>query len=217
MEIEMTHSRKRIDNPVCKDCGTSDNLKKDKHQTSGYRSICYKCDSKQQRIKKNGHDTGGKYNIPICKDCGEKDVDKLCPDNRCYMGVKRLCKSCAAKRVRGYRQKTDKYRKSKQRSDFNLRIKVLNYYGHRCTICGEHRYEFLAIDHINNDGAAHKRSLGNKDSSSVLRDIIKNNYPNTYQILCHNCNASKQYYKRNPILLERTQYEQTEGYFGEGI
>jgi hypothetical protein len=154
---------------------------------------------------------------PVCRDCSESDLSKLCPDDRCYMKVKRLCKSCAAKRVKGYRKKTDKYRIAKKNSDLRLRKKVLNAYGNKCVYCNEKHYEFLAIDHVNDNGAEHRRTIRNGDGNQVLREIVKEGFPNTYQILCHNCNSAKGFYKRNPIQIEREQLQITEGFMGEGI
>src|SRR6266487_243530 len=41
-----------------------------------------------------------------------------------------------------------------------VREEVLQAYGHACVCCGETRGEFLAIDHVNNDGAVHRREIG---------------------------------------------------------
>jgi len=68
------------------------------------------------------------------------------------------------------------------------REKVIKHYGSRCKCCGETKIEFLEMDHINNDGAAHRRKLG---YPSMYGWIVKNNYPKTFQILCSNCNMSK--------------------------
>jgi len=211
------HSTKRVDNPVCKECGSSDDLLKDKKTSSGYRSSCNPCNRKRQRINRNGYDTGDlSLRERSCRDCGEKDISKLCPDKNCRLGVKNLCKSCGAKRMQAQRNKPhSKHKENKRNSNKKLRIKVLEAYGNKCVICGEKHYEFLAIDHVNDNGAEHRRSIG--DGNQVLREIIKENYPNTYQILCHNCNNAKGFYKRNPILIERYQKELTEGYMGEGI
>lgn len=55
--------------------------------------------------------------------------------------------------------------------------------------------KFLTIDHINNDGAEHKRSRAGVD----LYDwIIKHNFPDTFQTLCWNCNCAKGKYGSCP-------------------
>lgn len=64
------------------------------------------------------------------------------------------------------------------------------YGGYRCTCCGETEPLFLQIDHINNDGASHRRAIGG--SSGLYRWLKRNNYPAGFQVLCANCNVGKQ-------------------------
>lgn len=64
------------------------------------------------------------------------------------------------------------------------------YGGVRCNCCGEEEEMFLSIDHVNNDGAEHrrkKRMLG----PDLVNWLIRNNYPSNFQILCRNCNYGK--------------------------
>lgn len=87
---------------------------------------------------------------------------------------------------------SDKFRKLK-----NI---ILDHYGNKCACCGEIIYEFLTVDHINNDGAEHRRKLGNIGKSGRLFYdwIIKNNFPPIFQILCWNCNWAKWRYGTCP-------------------
>ncbi|MFF4026970.1 hypothetical protein ACFYY5_29380 [Nocardia elegans] len=53
----------------------------------------------------------------------------------------------------------------------------------------------MTIDHINGNGAAHRRSLGkNAGSLQVWRSLIADNFPSGYQVLCWNCNVAKHIY-----------------------
>lgn len=70
-----------------------------------------------------------------------------------------------------------------------LRKEVFSYYGEKCACCGESEMEFLGIDHINGGGTKHKKKVGH--GIQLFRWIIKNNFPNNLQILCHNCNIAK--------------------------
>jgi len=70
-----------------------------------------------------------------------------------------------------------------------MKEKVYSFYGNACACCGETNPFFLALDHINNDGNKHRREHGS--GFSLYRWILKSNFPNTLQILCHNCNVGK--------------------------
>lgn len=68
-------------------------------------------------------------------------------------------------------------------------MKVMDGYGGpHCNCCGETRVAFLQVDHINNDGAKHRKEVC---SGEFYRWIIKNNFPKDLQILCANCNWGK--------------------------
>lgn len=67
---------------------------------------------------------------------------------------------------------------------------VFNHYGNSCACCGEKEEKFLTIDHINNDGNIHRKTIGG--GFGIRRYIILNNFPKTFQILCMNCNFGKQ-------------------------
>jgi 5-methylcytosine-specific restriction endonuclease McrA len=77
------------------------------------------------------------------------------------------------------------------------REQVLAAYGGACTCCGETQYEFLAIDHVNDDGAAHRREE-NVNGSKIVLWLIQNHFPSGFQILCHNCNMAKGFYGTCP-------------------
>lgn len=62
----------------------------------------------------------------------------------------------------------------------------------RCACCGESQFEFLAIDHIHGGGKKHLASLHGK--GGIVRWIIRNQFPEGFQILCHNCNLAKGFY-----------------------
>jgi hypothetical protein len=78
-----------------------------------------------------------------------------------------------------------------------LRIAVINHYGGKCVCCGENNIEFLAIDHIDGGGNKHRNELGGGGSRFYLW-ARKNNYPEGYQVLCHNCNMAKGFYGECP-------------------
>lgn len=70
----------------------------------------------------------------------------------------------------------------------------------KCATCGETDITILTIDHINNDGAKHRRIQGT--GTRFYNWLKKNNYPTGFQVLCHNCNARKEYEHRRARMLQ---------------
>lgn len=84
-----------------------------------------------------------------------------------------------------------------------LRREVIQAYGGKCACCGETRLEFLALDHLNRDGAEHRRALGVRGGGHNFYVILKRlKWPVGLQVLCHNCNAARYYYGRCPHELD---------------
>jgi hypothetical protein len=54
--------------------------------------------------------------------------------------------------------------------------------------CNTKEFLFLTIDHINNDGAKHRREA---KFGSIYPWLSKNDYPIGFQVLCMNCNWAK--------------------------
>ena len=112
-----------------------------------------------------------------------------------------------------YSQDSEHKTRAKNTRD-DARLKILEAYSKRisnsnvpcCNCCGEKSYlEFLALDHITGrkqmDSEPNLTKLG---YSSKLKGlplnvwIIKNDYPDGFQILCHNCNNAKGFYGKCP-------------------
>ena len=155
--------------------------------------------------------------LKICSNCKNyKDTDEEFYKSKASKdGYYAYCKFCSNLKTTKFQKETypfrkeklknyqDKYRKKlldqnplyfkQQQSAGNLnrRKEVIKGYGGKCTCCGESNYEFLAIDHVYNDG---KEDRKYRSCQQLLRYIIKNKYPVQYQILCHNCNLSKAFH-----------------------
>jgi len=69
----------------------------------------------------------------------------------------------------------------------------MGYGGYKCACCGETEPKFLSIDHINNDGAKHKREFNLRTGDEVYRWLVKNGFPPGFQVLCMNCNWGKRF------------------------
>ena len=89
----------------------------------------------------------------------------------------------------------EKYRLATKKYTQKLRMIVINHYcdnDPKCACCGECILGFLTIDHIKQDGYKHRKSLGGNAQKLYLW-IIKNNFPDDFQILCMNCNWGRRY------------------------
>lgn len=89
------------------------------------------------------------------------------------------------------KEKMLEYKKNKYKQ---LRLNVINHYGGKCSFCGNTNINHLCMDHINNDGAEHRRKIG-IGGTLLYRWIKKNNYPDGFQVLCYNHNAEKEHHK----------------------
>jgi len=89
-----------------------------------------------------------------------------------------------------------KFRKSINSYNVTQRAEIRDlvyksYGGYRCACCGETEPKFLSIDHINNDGAKHKREFRIRTGEQMYRWLVRNKFPQGFQILCMNCQWGK--------------------------
>lgn len=77
------------------------------------------------------------------------------------------------------------------------RKEALRRYGGKCLCCGEQRWQFLAFDHKYGGGSKHRKELRG-GGVTIVAWIVKNNYPDSIQLLCHNCNQAKSFYGECP-------------------
>ena len=147
-----------------------------------------------------------------CRNC-HNECEKRC-------GTANICPKCWAEYMRNYNAKNrnkilsqkrayhhenrknpewvNKERKRGREYWHALRKEAIQAYGGmKCSCCGETEEKFLTIDHINNDGALHRRTIGGKDGNGkgmgarTWKWLKDNNYPKGFQILCMNCNHGK--------------------------
>lgn len=75
------------------------------------------------------------------------------------------------------------------------KLAVINVYTNgegTCRHCGQGDIDVLCLDHINDDGAAHRKEIGRE----AFRWAIRNDYPPIFQVLCYNCNIKKERVRR---------------------
>lgn len=108
----------------------------------------------------------------ICKSCrNTKEISEFYRSKREKNGVEYQCKECSSKRQKDLRKKNWE--------------KILNHYGKKCFCSGEKHQEFLTIDHVEGDGAEHRRKL---NRGRLYAHIVRENFPNKFRVACMNCN-----------------------------
>jgi len=145
---------------------------------------------KQGRCGNCGADSPNSFYCATCRETRKRHINKKrlnrAKNSKCKQCgsdslPNKLCRQCCAKATY-YRHR--------------CKLIVIDHYGNKCSCCGETYISFLTIDHINNDGAAHRRSLfGTKrkgGGTAFYRWLINNNFPEGFQVLCANCQLSKQ-------------------------
>ena len=91
----------------------------------------------------------------------------------------------------------DKIKNTRSHANFHtglIRIEVIKHYsdGKSCCVrCGCDNFHLLSVDHINNDGAEHRKTM---NWGNIYSWLSANNYPKGFQILCRNCNWLKNVY-----------------------
>lgn len=98
-----------------------------------------------------------------------------------------------------YEKNQEKFKQRLSDQNRKRRMIVLSFYGGNpptCACCGEGTMQFLSIDHIQGGGNKHRKELG--VGKSIYPWLIRNNFPDGFQVLCHNCNMAKGFYGRCP-------------------
>ena len=129
--------------------------------------------------------THATYQCPRCK-CAKAATDFYLRAD----GIRRQswCRNC-----------NNEHRVARFRED---RLAALRHYSDgeiRCVCCGERTLEFLALDHVNNDGGVHRRAVGKNGGGSFYGWLRRTGY--TYDglvVACHNCNLARAMYGACP-------------------
>lgn len=146
-------------------------------KTCGLRSrhswltVCWRChQNKKNQVKAQWDD---RIANGMCPKCGQNPP----------VSNFQFCSQCAFK-VNNARRR--------------LREIVINGYGARCNCCGETIFQFLTLDHVNNDGAAERKQHHGEE---IYKKVARLGFPSNYQVLCYNCNCSKGQYGACPHTL----------------
>lgn len=84
----------------------------------------------------------------------------------------------------------DKLEKARVQYEALKRAAYAAYGGSVCVCCGETEPMFLCLDHVANDGAAHRKKIGG--AFNLYKWLARNGYPpGLLQVMCFNCNNGK--------------------------
>lgn len=183
------------------------------------RHECIECRRSYQAAWARGEITP-RYSTPerACRKCGEtKPVDQFAKvyskktrgkEYRQHTCIECHREASAAKERRLRATNPERYReanrkhyqanrtaKNAQRRERHYRLRDIvfeGYGGYRCTCCGVTEPTMLTLDHVNNDGAEHRRKEpAARWSKHMYAWLIERGFPSEFQVLCFNCNISK--------------------------
>jgi hypothetical protein len=155
---------------VCKEVKVLDDFYQKPDTKAGYASRCKEC----QKLAT----TGWRRNNPdknrvIEQRFRENHAEKLRRKNRAYY---------QANREFAKQSSRDYYRRLKDAA-------YQAYGGYVCACCGEAEPMFLCLDHVNNDGNAHRAVV---KPYRLYKWLQEEQYPTGFlQVLCFNCNQGK--------------------------
>lgn len=143
--------------------------------------------------------------MKICKICKQEKPLSNFPRSGYKDTVRSECKKCyCSYRKHKYHLNPEKYKKraiekywnngAKEKQQERLKkqkLIVYEHYGNKCSCCNEKEIAFLSIDHINGGGNKHRKKISKSSKTLPYRWIISNNFPETLQLLCMNCNFAK--------------------------
>lgn len=153
------------------------------------KSTCRSCLDKRSGEHKRNADRWRAQGL--CTQCGKNSPP----------GGKLQCAECRerARTNRAGRPASVTGRVGNVRYRIQLRRDAFAAYGGKCACCGEDTWQFLGLDHINNDGRAHRLAISNGKASYLFYLRIKQaGYPSGIQVLCANCHRAKTVYQTCP-------------------
>lgn len=125
---------------------------------------------------------------------------------RAKLVAKGLCRKCGKRKPTvGWKQCEECLARQREYTR-KLRDEVFAAYGGyhcNCPGCNVTEPMFLQIDHVNNDGAAHRKAI--KANGAIYGWLKKHGFPAGFQVLCANCNYAKGFYGFCPHAPQATE------------
>lgn len=129
-----------------------------------------------------------------CKTCKQDlTYDKFTPYHLKVSPYDGRCIECVSRQNSNWYYKNREHAKSYMRK-YRAQAKddaFKAYGGFKCACCGEAESLFLDIDHMDNNGADHRREHNLNSGAQFYVWLRHNNYPSNFQVLCCNCNRGK--------------------------
>lgn len=131
-----------------------------------------------------------------CAECARKRADRSAARTQEHASH-RKCTRCGGQLDNDSKQ-CNECSATRRAHHLALKMSAITAYGKICKCCAYSDVRALTIDHINGDGAAHRRANGIKCPASFYRWLQLNQHPAGFQTLCYNCNHAKGTYKTCP-------------------
>jgi hypothetical protein len=165
--------------PTCRKCGETKTVK-----DFPTNAVDYRCRDCARKAALSGYHAIRKRMSPE-----ELEAHKAKINRRQNRRRRRVIRKMTPAQLAAFRQKVNLANVLKREQ---VRDEVYRAYGgYRCACCGETERMFLSIDHVNNDGAIHKRTHRLRTGEQMYRWLKRNNFPAGFQILCMNCQWGK--------------------------
>jgi hypothetical protein len=172
---------------ICKPCRRIQ-YKEDLERNPDMEKIRYRRRYKTTEAVKKRREYLAEYMYEFRQGIKDSGICSQCKRRPCVPGhYCDRCREYMKTKKEEYRHKWPQY--GKEERD-RLRQDILDAYGSKCQCCGETQPEFLAVDHVNNDGARYRRYTSG--GSGFYRWLRKHGFPtDNFQLLCMNCNWGK--------------------------
>jgi hypothetical protein len=167
---------------TCSDCKSELSVTqfyRESARPDGFGTICKGCRNNRTKANRERHrqewvpQTEGEKK---CSRCGStKAVSEFTVLRTRVDGLRGICRTCEAAAYA------------------SVRDEVFQYYGGdqpKCAGCGIDDQRLLTIDHVESNGATHRREL---NGLPIYKALKRDGFPPGYQLLCWNCNALKYY------------------------
>jgi len=157
---------------------------------------CKKCGEDHLEFLEIDHIFGG--GRKQMRETGYGSIYRLLKFNNYPDGYQVLCSNCNIKKVKVSARERAQTGTLSQKISYDteqrLKNKVFSHYSIdgqiKCLCCEENDIDVLCLDHIHGDGNIHRKTMGLKGGKDMYRWIKNNDYPDTFRVLCSNCNKS---------------------------